>query len=123
MLMNTDYNIVARIIASRTRPGLVKLLHPSQYYGVPGKTIFEASATVQDAITYADVANILLCVLPLDFKEAFDEISHTYLLTILQSHGYNDAFIERIKNMYNNATSVVQINGHIPGPIPIHCSV
>jgi len=75
------------------------------------------------AITYAEVANILLCVLPLDFKEAFDKISHTYLLTILQSHGYSDAFIERIKHMYNNAKSVVQINGHISGPIPIHCSV
>jgi len=75
------------------------------------------------AITYADVANILLCVLPLDFKEAFDKISHTYLLTILQSRCYSDAFIERIKHMYNNATFVVQINGHFSGPVPIHCSV
>ena len=46
-LMNIDYIIVARIIASRTRLGLMELLYPSQYYGVPGKTIFEASATVR----------------------------------------------------------------------------
>jgi len=52
----------------------------------------------------------------MDFKEAFDRISHEYLFTILRSYGFSDAFVEHIKHMYNNATSVVQINGHIFAP-------
>ena len=51
-LLKTDYKILARLIAARVRPILAELLHPSQYCGVPGNTIFDAVATVRDAIAY-----------------------------------------------------------------------
>jgi len=35
-LLNTDYKILARIVASRLRPILAELLHPSQHGGVHG---------------------------------------------------------------------------------------
>jgi hypothetical protein len=47
-LLNTDYKILARIMANRIRPTLEELLHPSQYCGQSGNTIFEAIATVRD---------------------------------------------------------------------------
>lgn len=75
--------------------------------------------TVTDAIAYADLARRPLRVVSLDFKERFDRISHKYLFTVLQSYGFSDTFVERIKQMYNNATSVVQINRHFSVPIPI----
>lgn len=121
-LLNTVNKILARIIASKIRPALEELLRTSQYCGVPGK-IFEAVANVKDAITNAEVAQIHICVLSLDFKEAFDKISHTYPFTILQNYGFFDVFIERIKEMYDNAASVVQINRHFSCPTPIPCSV
>jgi hypothetical protein len=52
-LLKTDYKILARLIANRLRPTLSELLHPSQYCGVPG-TIFDAVATIRDAIAYAE---------------------------------------------------------------------
>jgi hypothetical protein len=52
-LLNTDYKILARIMANRIRPTLEKLLHPSQYCGRPGNTMFEA--TVREAIAFAEV--------------------------------------------------------------------
>jgi len=55
-LLNTNYKILAHIIAKRIRPALEDLFHPSQYCGRPGNTIFDAVATVRDAITYAEVA-------------------------------------------------------------------
>jgi hypothetical protein len=57
-LLNTDYKLLVRIIASRLRPTLVELLHPIQYCGVPGKTIFEAVATVRITMSYAEVEQI-----------------------------------------------------------------
>jgi len=68
-----------RILANRIWPALMELLHPSQHCGVPGKSIFDAVATVRDAIAYAEAASIPLCVLSLDFKEAFDKISQNTL--------------------------------------------
>lgn len=115
-LLNTDCKILARIIACRLRTALGEPLRPSQYCGRQGNTIFDTVATVRDAIAYAEVARIPLCVLSLDFKEASDRIAHKYFFAIVQSYGFSDAFVERIKRMYTNAKSVVQINGHIFAP-------
>ena len=103
-LLNSDYKILARIVEGRIRAALVEVLHANQHCGVTGKSIFEAIATVRDAVAYAEMANAPLCVLSLDFKEAFDKISHKYLFTILQSYGFSDALLRCIENMYTNAT-------------------
>jgi hypothetical protein len=122
-LLNTDLKILDRIIASRLRPILIELLHPSKYCGLPGNTILEAVATVRVAIDFVEATLRPLCVLSLDFKEAFDRILYTYFFTILMIDGFSDGFVERMKHMYGNATSLVQINWLISGAIPIGCSV
>jgi hypothetical protein len=121
-LLNTDYKILARISANRLRP-MMELLQNSQYCGVTGNTIFEAVATVREAIAQAEIKQAPLCVLSLNFQEAFDRISHQYLFAILLSHDFNNWYIERIKGMYEEAASSVQINGHIGEPIPKKCSI
>jgi hypothetical protein len=90
---------------------------------VPGNTIFGAVAAVREAILHSEITPVALGILTLDFKEAVDRISHTYLLTILRNCGFSDWFVYRIKRVYDNARSSVQINGHIAGPISIRCSV
>jgi len=122
-LLNTDYKIMARIIAYQLRPMTEELLHPSQFCGVPGRTILEAMANVLEASAQAEVTRVQLCVLSLDFQETFDRITHQYLFTILRSYGFSDWFVERIKCMYEEAASSIQINGHVSGPIPFHSSV
>ena len=80
-------------------------------------------ATVRDAIAYAETTRHPLCVVSLDFKQAFDRISHTYLLIVLRNYGFGAGFTEFIRMMYGNAISVIQVNGHISTPIPIQCGV
>jgi len=41
----------------------------------------------------------------------------------LRSYGFSDGVVERIKSMYKEAASSIQITGHVDGPIPIHSSV
>jgi hypothetical protein len=41
-----------------------------------------------------------MCVLSLDFQEAFDRICQQDLFTILQSYGLSDWFVDRIRNVY-----------------------
>jgi len=80
-------------------------------------------ATVRDNIAFAENRRIPLCVLSLDFKNAFDRIAHNYLFQTLQGYIIGNAFIAGISRMYEGATSSVQINGHQYGPIPIRCAV
>jgi len=46
-----------------------------------------------------------------------------YLFTILKSYGICPWFIDHIKDLYENATASVQINGKLAGPIPIRCAI
>jgi len=80
-------------------------------------------ATVRDAIAYVESRRIPLCVLSLDFKNAFDRIAQNCLFQTLQGCGIGNAFIAGIKTMYECATSSVQINGHQYGPITNRCAV
>jgi hypothetical protein len=119
--MNADYKFLTQTIDKRLRPLLADKLQPGSHCGIPGTTVFEAVATVREAIAHAEVTRPLMCILPLDFQEAFDKISRTYIFTMLKSYGFSESFIHRIKRMHENATSSIQINGHLSSPAPILC--
>jgi hypothetical protein len=99
-LLNTGYKILARITANQLRPTLSDKQHPSQYCAVTGNTIFDAVATVWDAVAYAELTHAPLCILSLDFTAAFDRISHIYRLRMLKNYGYSMNFIKLLLLLY-----------------------
>ena len=94
-----------------------------QYCSVPGKFILEAVSVIRDAVTHAQITRTPVCILPLDFRNAFDRISHHYLFQILAGYGLSAWFIDRIRSIYEHATTSIQINGALAGPIPIQSAV
>jgi hypothetical protein len=122
-LLNTDYKILAGILAWCLRPLLVLHLKAMQYCGVPGNTIFNAVATLRDVIAHAEHEKLPVCILTLDFQHVFDRLTHEYLFTILHNYGLSTHFVTLLRALYSEATSTVQINGHLHGPFPIHCGV
>jgi hypothetical protein len=99
-LMNTDYNLLARIMARRLTPVLEEHLISSQYCSVPGKSILEAVSVIRDVVAHAETTRIPVCVLSLDFRNAFDHISHRYLFQMLAGYGLSAWFIDRIRSIY-----------------------
>ena len=122
-LLNTDYKLIERIMVQQLRLVLETHLRNSQFCEVLGNFITEAVSTVREAIAQAEMTDTPLCVLTLDFQEAFDTVSHKYLFKILRNYGISPWFIERIKDLYDNATASVKINGNLAGPIPIQCGI
>jgi hypothetical protein len=47
--------------------------------------MFEAMATVCEAVAQNEVTRVTLCVLSLDFQEAFDRTSHEYFSTFSEA--------------------------------------
>jgi hypothetical protein len=82
-LLNTEYKLLARIMAHRLKPILAEQLSTCQYCGIPGRSIVDALATVRDVIAYHETTRTPLCLLSLDFRQAFDRISHDYLFQVL----------------------------------------
>jgi hypothetical protein len=87
-----------------------------------GRSILDATATIREALAYAETHNKKLCILSLDFKDAFD-ISHTYLYEILKGHGFKEGFIDQIRTIYAGAMASVQINGHLSSTFPIQSGI
>ena len=110
-LLNADYKILARIIANRLNPLLPDIIHPNQYCGIQGNSVFEAVASIRDTIAYAEVTKKPLCIVSIDFNAAFDRISHEYLEEVLRMHRLGNPLLDCVMGMYRNASSEVQING------------
>ena len=100
-VLNTDYKMLARIIANRLRPCLAAILLPKQHCGIQGNSAFEAVATVREAVAHDEVATTPLRIVSIDLSAAFDKISHSYLLAMLLAHGFTDWFLQRIMGMYS----------------------
>lgn len=75
-LFTTEYKLLAQIMARCLRQVLQDHLHNSQFCRVPGNSILEAISSVREAIAYSETTRAPLCVLYLEFQNAFDHISH-----------------------------------------------
>jgi hypothetical protein len=51
-------------------------------------------------------------VYTIDLKEPFDRISREYLFGTLKAHGFSEHFMNRLKRIYENATSTLHMNGY-----------
>jgi hypothetical protein len=115
--------MLARILAQRLRQVMADQLQHTQFYGVPGNCILDATSQVRDVIAHADNTGTPLCIRTLDFHKAFDRIARDYLFQILQPYGIRHNFIDHLRARYSNVTASVQINDTLTGPIPILCRV
>jgi hypothetical protein len=118
-LLNADFKLLSRVLANRLKKWTKDLSHSNQHCGVADNNIFGALAAIRETIAHVEMTNSPPCLLTLDFTEAFDKIAHTYLFKVLEHFGFSPIFPTRLKKMYTNATSSVQVNGHISHPFDI----
>jgi len=88
-----------------------------------GQIPHSAAATLRDETAQAEVTGSQHCILSSDLSHAFDMISHEYLFCILHEYGFSTQFITYIKNIYNDASSHIHINGHASDAIQIRRGV
>ncbi len=122
-LLNSDYKILTKIIATRMTPALAGLIHENQTCGVPGRSSFEnlynLSAIVDQVLENDD----RLLLVTLDQEKAFDRIEHSYIREVLSKFGFPDEIIKWYDIISENAEAQICINGYLSDPIKIQRSV
>ena len=78
-LLNSDFKLLARIIANRIRPWINNLLHPIQHCGVQDNNILGTISAIRDTTAHAELTHTPVCILSLDIKGSFDNIAQSYL--------------------------------------------
>lgn len=59
----------------------------------------------------------------IDFNKAFDRVDHDFLRGTLEKFGFGKIYINWLKLMYENARSIVKVNGHLTTDFKIERSV
>jgi hypothetical protein len=89
-LMNTDYKILTRVLATRTNPKLPLIVHPNQNGFVPLRSIHATIDLLTAAQTEArrnpDFAKALAVLL--DFMKAYDSVDREFLYAVLLWLGF-----------------------------------
>lgn len=108
-LLNTDYKILAKILANRLKKVIGSIIAPTQAYSIPGRDIADIISTIRDVVSYMkEEGGILLSV---DLNKAFDRVEHQFLEKTLETFGFGSKFRSWIRLLYISAHSVVKCNG------------
>jgi hypothetical protein len=122
-LLNSDIKLFSRSLLNLMRPWLDDILQPSQHCGVRENNILDAIAAIRETVAVTETTNEPLCILSIDFKEAFNRIAHTYLYSVLECYGFCGCMIGNIRKLYDSATFVALINGNLSQPVKIKSSI
>lgn len=120
-LLNTDYKILAKVLANRIKRVAPTIISTTQSYGVPGRDIADAISTIRDVTEHMKKEQGI--VLSLDLNKAFDRVEHTFLFECLKKYGFGQRMRTWIQLLYNNANSRVKVNGTLTDSFSLERSV
>jgi hypothetical protein len=115
-ILNTDYKILTKAIATRLTGIAPSIIHPDQAGFICGRSIFDQIEQAAMAINYAGLKGINGAIVALDQEKAYDKITHPYLWEILAKFAFPGKMINMIKALYRNTPTSVIINGVISDP-------
>ena len=111
-LLNTDYKILAKSLATRLKQVIGKIVDTDQTGYIKGRYIGENIRTVTDVIHYLSKKNLNGIILLIDFQKAFDSVSWRFIDKTLQKFNFGCQFRRWVNVLYNNSESSVLNNGH-----------
>ena len=118
-LINVDAKILSKILATRMKRVLSKIINCNQTAYVKGRYIGESIRLLIDVLDYTDRNDIDGILFSADFEKAFDSIEHSFIFATLESFGFGPQFIRWIRTILNNPESTVMNNGHSTGYFPL----
>ena len=111
-LLNCDYKIITKVLATRIRDILPKIIHPNQKCGIKGRSIHDGAALIRDLIHYVNNNNLPGVIISLDQTKGYYRAEWDFLFKILHKFNFGPNFINMIKTCYTNIESCVKVNGY-----------
>jgi len=112
-LLNVDYKIISKILATRMRQILYKIINIDQTCSVAGRSISDNAHLLRNVQSYVDQKNLGAVFLSLDQQKAFDRVNWGYLQQVLEKFGFGPNFRKWVQILYTEINSSVICNGNI----------
>lgn len=119
-LLNTDYRILARVLAQRLAPVLDGVVGPEQTAFLPGRLIGD-NVTFLQLLPDALKAQMMgtpdqqrsAVVALLDFRKTYDTIQRPFLLQAMQVAGVGNGFIKWTNTLLSATSAATCVNGFV----------
>ena len=106
-LLNCDYKIATKAIASRIKTFLPKLVSVDQTGFIRGRFIGENIRLLDSVIKYAKAKNMPGLLLFLDFEKAFDTLEWAFIRKTFEYFGFGPSLLNWLKVFDCNSESCV----------------
>lgn len=110
-LLNVDYKLCSKALASRLKSVISYVVNDNQTGFVKGRFIGENIRYILDSIDYCKDNDVRGFILLIDFEKAFDKLEWGFIYSCLRYFNFKDSFIQWISTLYSNATACVCNNG------------
>ena len=112
-LLNVEYKLITRCLASKLSLKISSLVNLDQACSVPGRSIIHHNHYIRDLITHAEIRNEKAAILSLDQAKAFDRVSHSWLCKVLRACNLPEPFVKWVEILYSNAHSQILVNNEL----------
>ena len=121
-LLNTELKILARVLANRLQLVINDLIGPELTFAVKGTSIQDNLHLICEVLEGIE-DDTEAALISLDQSKAFDRVDHRFLVSVLETAGFQPEFRRWISMMYHKPQAVVQVNGRRSWVIAIERSV
>ena len=97
-LLNTELNILARVLANRLQRVISDLIGPEQTFAVKGRSIQYNLHLIREVLEGLE-DETEAALISLDQSKAFDRVDHRFLATVLETAGFKPEFRRWISMM------------------------
>jgi exonuclease III len=111
-LLNTDYKIFAKAMATRLQTVLPNLISNDQNGCMKNRSTYSNIRSTIDVITHVNEKNKHGILAYIDFQKAFDTVSWQFMQSVMETMNFGKYFRDCVETMYNNIESCIMNNGH-----------
>ncbi|PKH47876.1 hypothetical protein CRG98_050413 [Punica granatum] len=112
-LCNVSYKVISKIITTRIKPLLHKIISPNQTAFLEGRWINENGLLTQEILhtMKKTKARRGWVGMKIDFTKAFNKLEWSFIIKILEKLGFHSTFISWIFQCISTSTFSVLLNG------------
>ena len=121
--METDYKILAKLLAKRIVGMLDSILLISQIGFIKGGYILENLMNSWEAMKWGKDNKQNVCMVLFDFEKAYDRIEWDFVLKIFERLGFPPSFCRWVDILFKDSNTIIQVNGELSNPIFLERSI
>ena len=110
-LLNNDYKLLAKALASKFGPALQHVVDPTLTAFVPGRLIGDNVLCHLEEVEYLQQTGQPGCMVFLDFSKAYDRLSRSWVLQCMSSMGFGQNACKWVSIMLQNTSATAAFNG------------